>query len=335
MSFRTMCHVVALSFFFTAALWAQTPGELPSRGGTTPPLADSAQSLSGYVRGFDGQPIADARVELEREGRPVTDTYTNAAGAFEFDNLSGGGYHVRVTVGVDEIAEDVQVFGSSMVNLRMPKPPGSDIGTRDSVSVAQLKVPEKARDAYNKAQKDMSKEKLDDARRHIEEALQIAPGFSDALVLRGVLKLDSNDGTGAVADLEQAVQSDPNNAMAFLALGSAYNLQSRFQDALRVLDHGVGLSPRSWQGYFELGKAFLGQSDYAAALRQLNKAEELAPKAYAPVHLVKAHALLGMKDYQEAISELEAYLEKDPRGPQSDEARAVLDKARAFASAKR
>jgi len=334
MSYRTLLHLGTFSIFLTAALWAQKPG-LPSSHSGTPNLAESQQSLSGYVRTFDGQPIADARVELDRDGRAVTDTYTNAGGAFEFDNLAGGGYHVRVNVGVDEINEDVEVFGPSMVNLRMPKPAGSDIGTRDSVSVAQLKIPEKARDAYNKARKDVDKGKLDDARRHIEEALQVAPEFSDALTLRGILKLDGNDASGAIADLEKAVQSDPNNSMAFLALGSAYNQQSRFQDALRVLDHGVGLSPRSWQGYFELGKAFLGQSDYDAALRQLNKAGDLGPKEYAPIHLVKAHALLGLKNYPEAISELEAYLEKDPKGPNSDEARAVLDKARAFASAKR
>jgi tetratricopeptide (TPR) repeat protein len=333
MSYRTLLIVSSLLPLLFLAAAAQRPA---LRQMENQSISQSMQTLTGSVSSFDNQPVANARVELEQDGRPVADTYTNRAGDFEFDNLSSGSYHLRVTAGVNEISHDVEVFGpTAMGTMRLPKPADADIGTNTTVSVAQLKIPGKARDAFNKARKDAEKQKLDDARKHVDEALQIFPKFSDALALRGILKLDANDVAGATQDLESAVQDDQNDAMAYMALGSAYNLQGRYQDALRVLDHGVGLSPNSWQAYFEMGKSYLGQSDYQAALRQLNKAEDLAPKEYAPVHLVKAHALLGLRNYDEAVSELEAYLQRDPKGPQSDQAREVLDKARAFAAAKK
>ena len=118
--------------------------------------------------------------------------------------------------------------------------------------------------------------------------------------------------------------------LGFIVLGAVYNMQSRFDDSIRVLDRGLMLMPRSWQGMFELGKAELGKGNYEAALRRLNKASDLSPEQYAPIHLAKAHALLGMKNFSEASSELEAYLEQDPKSPNAAAVRESLDQVRAF-----
>jgi tetratricopeptide (TPR) repeat protein len=107
-------------------------------------------------------------------------------------------------------------------------------------------------------------------------------------------------------------------------------MQSKFDDAIRVLDRGLTLMPQSWQAMFELGKAELAKGDYEAALRRLNKAGDLAPQEYPPLHLAKAHALLGMKNFSEASSELEAYLEQDPESPNATAVRESLDQVKAF-----
>ena len=60
----------------------------------------------------------------------------------------------------------------------------------------------------------------------------------------------------------------------------------------------MSLSPASWQAHFEFSKALLGKGQFPAALRQANKAAELAPVNYPAIHLVRAHALLGVKDYR-------------------------------------
>ena len=104
---------------------------------------------------------------------------------------------------------------------------------------------------------------------------------------------------------------------------------------MRALERGIALDPTSWQGYFEIAKSLLAKQNFEASLRNINRAFELAPKDYLPIHLVRAHIYLGMKNYDEAMTELEAYLEHAPQDSTTDQARKTLDQVRAFAATKK
>jgi uncharacterized protein HemY len=332
---RTIAVTILLSLSLAPA-FAQR-----ARSGTGFPTTQSdddvatATGLSGSVRTGDNKPAADVRIEVVNtaNGQSSGDAYTRQDGTFDISNIPNGSYEVRAVMGLQEAHERVDVRGGSgNVNLRFATPEGADAGGRDSVSVAQLKVPGKARDAFKKARAAMGKQKLDEASKYVEEALAAYPEYSDALTLRGVLKLDAGKGTAALEDLDHAIKADSSNAMAYVAMGATYNSLEKYDDALRILDRGSSLGPAAWQAYFEMGKAFLGKGSYDAALRQLNKAEDLGPKDYVVIHLVKAHALLGMKNYSEAMAELQWYLDKAPADQQSAEARQTLEKVRSFAA---
>jgi tetratricopeptide (TPR) repeat protein len=292
-------------------------------------------AVSGVVRYLDGKPVRDAHVDLRNTvtGATVASGYTTTNGSYEFMAVPNGMYEVVVSAGLVQTSERVQV--SSMdanVNLQLAAPEAADTGAgdRSTVSVAQMKVPEKARDAFKKAEKALAKHDIDEANKQCARALELFPKFPQALTLRGVLKLDGGQAEQALADLERAVEIDSGYAMGEIVLGATYNNLSRFNDAIRVLDRGVALAPASWQGYFELGRAYLGKSDFKAALRQLDKAAGLAPHDYAPLHLVRANLHLAQKNYPEAMNELEAYLQVDPQGAESAHARKVLDQVRSF-----
>jgi predicted Zn-dependent protease len=292
-------------------------------------------SVSGRVVTLDGHPAENARVELRDNltGISLQSAYTNPAGQFEISNVSAGSYVVVATSGLDEARESVQITrmgAHSEVILRLPRSAGNSAGDASTVSVQQMKVPGKAHSAFKRAQEALAKAHLDVAWKEVGKALSLYPMYAEALVLRGVLKLDQNDVAGARADMEEAVKDDPGYAMGYIALGATYNAQAQYDDALRTLDRGVALSPTSWQAYFEMGKAYLAKGNYQAGLRQLDKAQQFAPDTYAPVHLLKAHALLGLKAYNEAIAELEAYLTRNPKGQDSDQARETLQQVRAF-----
>ena len=297
---------------------------------------DAFNSLTGTVRSSDNKPLKDVRVELRdaQSGSSVNSAYTTASGAFEFQHIPGGVYDVVATSGLEEVRERVEVNNmSEMVNLRMPvSTVATDGKGQNSVSVAEYKVPQKARDELKKAKDALAKQKPDEAKDHLAKALEIYPKYADALTLRGVLKLDAKDHAGAVADLNEAIQYDGNNAMAYLVLGAAFNMQSRFDDAIRALERGEALSPNSWQAYFEMGKALVGKTQYEAALRQLTRAQALAPAEYPLIHLVKAHAMLALNNYADAMTELQSYLEKEPSGPNSEQAQKMLAQAKAFAA---
>ena len=83
-----------------------------------------------------------------------------------------------------------------------------------------------------------------------------------------------------------------------------------------------------------MGKALIGKAQYEPALRQLDRAQGLMSKEYPLVHLLKAHAMLAINHYPDAMGELQQYLEKEPSGPNTEQAQKMLAQARAFAANK-
>lgn len=296
------------------------------------------RSLSGIVQDPQNHGLNDVRVELaDSNGAIVASANTNAAGHFEFNNLTSATYTVVATSGLEQASERVDLTNfSNMVNIRISgRAQPADGVEGNSVSIAQYRVPAKAREAYRKAHEDVEKGKLEDASKHLAKALELCPNYADALTLRAVLELNARDSQTAIADLDKAIQADGNYAMAYMVMGSALNMQSKFDEAIRTLQRGETLAPNYWQAYFEMGKAYLGKADYPAALRELDRAESMAPADYSLIFLMRAHALLAMKQFPEAMAALQAYLQKDPKGAYTDQAHKMLEQAQAYVASKK
>jgi hypothetical protein len=290
-------------------------------------------SVSGALVGIDGYPIQNSEVTLRSitTGRTLATAVSATNGAFEFNSVPIGDYEVVADKGVSEARERVHcVQGLNTVTLRLDTQAGQAKTGGDTVSVAGLRVPDKARDLFHKADEAFHKEKMADALKLAEKALVVAPTYSEALTLRGILRIAKGDAAGGTQDFQASIKSDSNYPLAYFAMGAIQNLQGRFPDAQRTLEQGLRVQPTSWQGYFELSKSMLGQSDYRTALKDIVKVESMGV-TYAPIYLVKAHALMGLKFYGEAASEFEHYLQLDPGGPRSAEARRSLEAAKSFA----
>ncbi|MEO6119157.1 MAG: tetratricopeptide repeat protein [Terriglobales bacterium] len=285
------------------------------------------------VRDGIGQPVADARVEVRdrQPGQLPKGGYTNADGTVELMGVSYGYYDVVVTKGLLQAAEALEIRAMGMsVNIRLGNAEGAEAGGKTTVSVAQYKVPGKARKELEKARKAMNERKLDEAEARVEKALAIYPKFSDALTTRAILRMDKLEYETASADLDLALEYDAANAVAYLVYGACLNQQSKFDLAIQSLERGITLDPLAWQGYFEMGKAQVGKKNYPQAIKYLDKAQAMVTFDYAPLHLVKAHALLALKDYAPAMAELQIFLDKSPQDPRSENARKTLEQVRAF-----
>jgi Tfp pilus assembly protein PilF len=298
----------------------------------------SSSSISGSVLSSDNRPVGNVRVELRdgRTGTIVSSSYTGTGGQFEFSQIPQGSYEIVAFSGTQQAEERVELSSiSTSVNLRLPagNPVANDGNGRQSVSVAQYRVPEAAREELKKAREATLKNRIDEAQQHIQKALETAPNYADALTLRAILKLDAKDSDGAVADLQNAIQSDGSYAMAYMVLGSAFNNQMKFDDAIRSLQRGESLAPDAWQIYFEMGRAYAGKADYESAVRALDRAQHLAPQEYPLIRLIRAHSLMGLTRYGDAIAELQAYLAKAPTGPDAEQAQRMLEKAKESMSA--
>ncbi len=309
-----------------------TPLALPGGRGS----ARLLNSVSGTVRGSNGQPVRDARVEIRTLGgaQAVASGYTQPGGRFEFSNLPRGSYEVTVTAGVDQASQRVEVLQGD-VEIRLTIVDGDSstanaTGSRSMVSVGQMKIPDRARKAFAKAREAFQKEKLAEARDELQKSLAVFPDYAQALTLSGVLNLQDSKLAAACSDLEHAINADHSYGMAYTVLGATYNLMKRYDDSIRTLERGVALEPGAWQGYYELSKALLGKGQFDAALRQINRAAQLTPGKYPAMHMVRAHALLGLKDYQQAVAELEQVIVANPSGAESEQARQTLGQVKAF-----
>jgi Flp pilus assembly protein TadD len=332
---------LAASLTVSLPLVAQDLGRLDQRTvglpGKDGPEERVISNITGVVRTQDDRPLQDARVEVHEvsSGTVLASGYTSPSGSFEVA-VPDGTYEVVATSGLSESRERIRVDGAGgSVTLRMPHIQGATPAGETTVSVAAMRVPDKAKKEFEKAREALIKNELEESRKHLAKALDIYPHYSDALALRGVTAMAANDLQSAADDLNAAIQNDSNNSSAYVAMGALYNRSKRFDDALRSLDRGVALNPTSWQAFFEMSRAELGKGDFESALRQATKAEELLGRVYDPIYLVKAHAMLGMKNYQAAITEFEKYLSAEKDDAAANEVRQQVQQIRSFmASAK-
>jgi Flp pilus assembly protein TadD len=323
--------IAAAIFFLTASAWTQMQ-DVPVRSFGQ----HSENTLTVAVRDQAGQPVADARVDV----RAVMSSgghysgYTNRAGILELTGLGDGTYEVAAQKGVTQSTDRVEVgAGLASISLRIDTTDASaaEVGSNGAtVSLAQYKVPKKAREEFKKAESALDERKTDEAQKHLAKALEIHPEYADALTMRGIMNLEQKNYDAATADLDHAIKADPGYAMAYIAMGATFNITQRFDEALRSLDRGVALAPQSWQAYFEMSKAQIGKSNYEAAIRSADKAQELSEGKYPLVHLLKAHALLALKQYDPAMGELQAFIDQAPKAPQAENARTTLEQVRAF-----
>ncbi len=295
-------------------------------------------SVTGTVRTLSGKPMKEIQVQLLEltHGSVLNSVFTNSSGEFEFYNVPKGTYEVVASAGVHQTQDRVEVGAwNATANLRMPVSdvPEDGAGT-NTVSVAQYRVPEKAREELAKARDAAARMKFDEAQKHVSKALEIYPRFADALTLQAILKLSSNDSTSAIADLQNAIQCDGNYGLAYVVLGAAYNSVGKYDEALQPLQRGQTLVPNSWQAYFEMARAYLGKEDYRSALQQIDKAQTLMSADFPVLRFARAQALFGLKQYSDSVAELQHYLDKEPSGPNSQQAQQMLAKARELEGAR-
>lgn len=175
----------------------------------------------------------------------------------------------------------------------------------DTVSVRQLKIPQKAREQYENAQERLARHDREGAREHLQRAVALAPEYADAWNALGVI-------LGSEEHFRRALQADAENADAAMNLGALLLRSGRAEEALGFSEAAARLVPRDASAQAQLGMNLyqvgrLGDAEVALlAARRLDSGQSTMPQLF----LAEIYARRGEKAL--ALAQIEELLARAP-----------------------
>ncbi|HTK10403.1 MAG TPA: tetratricopeptide repeat protein [Ktedonobacteraceae bacterium] len=158
-------------------------------------------------------------------------------------------------------------------------------------------------------------------------------------VFRGNEYLQQHDYTRAMADFEQALSLDSQNASAWSGLGHVYLRQGDRAHAIEQFTRAIAYDPRNGAHYGSRGIAYFRQGNYTLALADFDRAIALDPKdalAYSlrgRTYVAQQNDALALDDLNKAIAlnpeDVDAYHTRaDLYARQNDNTHAIADFSR-------
>jgi Flp pilus assembly protein TadD len=295
-------------------------------------------SIVGQVRVSPGTEVGrPILIEVEARGAVVESVYTDEEGRFGFNNLVGNVYHIKIkddayfplteTVMIDPETTAVRLV-SMMLMPRNPvkeAPSGMSGGNPHLINYAEIDTlyPPAATREFKAGVKADGRRKTDEAIRHYEKAIRLAPTFYHARNNLGTAYLAKKSYSAAEEQFEKSIHLNADDGAAYFNLANTYYLQARYDEARQWLDQGLAKEPASGFGHFLKGSVDGSSGDPAGAEKELLRSLELDPKL-GKAHLALVNLYLRQKKNQAAANELRAFLKNSPGDPLAPQATLVL-----------
>lgn len=152
--------------------------------------------------------------------------------------------------------------------------------------------------------------KIDEAKKLLAKTENVFTDSSEEMTKIGILKLSMNDLEG-LADLEKAIEIDPELPMAKVALAAAYIENKEYDKALDLAEKWKLSQPDKVEGYNLAAKILLIQNHHEQAEQELKQALSLNDNnAYSRLYFATKH--LSNNQPEEAIKHLESIFSVSP-----------------------
>lgn len=295
----------------------------------------SSGTIRGVVRSAEGNAaMGMVRVELHTVGgEPVGTTYTNEDGNFTFVNVQPASYQIVIDQdGYEPVRESLDYSGEMGVGNqaiflralpgRSPGAPGGMISARELTLPAKVK-----KDYYQGISALYEKHKPEASLPFFARVIAQVPDFYQAYHHTGVAYEMLGRNPEAETSLRKALElSQGHSGETQTALAAVLVNQNRSSEAEPLARQGVEAFPTSWKANYELARALLG-------LRHTDEGEKFTletlrlnpnlPQAY----MLMASIHIARTDEAALVKDLDNYLRLDPKGPQSDQARKLRERA--------
>lgn len=280
-------------------------------------------------------------VELQLRTATIASAYSDDEGKFGFYGLGSNPYHIVIHderfVPVDQtviLDTSISTMSVAQINLNLREPAKKDPGPqRESGSNPYLidpaeytrHFPKNAIKQFAKGVEADKNRKRDEAIRHYEKALRLAPDFYPAHNNLGSDYLSNSDFKSAETQFREVIHANPSDAAAYFNLANVFLQTHRFQESLESAIEGLRREPNSSFGYFVLGSAYQRAGDATQSERALRLALKLDPKLSA-AHLALVNLYLSQHRQAEVSAELRTFLQDFPDDAFVPKARALLQK---------
>lgn len=335
MGFRILCSsIVHVSLCLVVAAFAYAQQQVEG-------------NIVGHIRMQRGDsPPERVMVTLEVRGAPMDSVYCDSSGTFGFHSLQPNPYYVvvddekyepiRKLVVMDATQMSPSVFVDLILVPKRSANPDADApatskgSNPDIIDVREYsaRFPKKAVNEFEKGLIADGRGKRDDAIRHYQKAVEIAPEFYLAHNNLGSDYQSKSDFPDALKEFQRVVQLNQSDATAYFNMSNVCMLTNKLPEAQQFLNEGLRRQPDSALGQFLLGSLQMRLRKLPEAEVALLRAIELSPTmAQARLQLVNLFLQEGRRDAAE--SQLRDFIEKLPSSPFIVQAKQVLQKLKA------
>jgi hypothetical protein len=279
------------------------------------------------VRDASGQLlVTPASVSLYKNGAAIDQSSTSRGRAF-FVPRSLGEFTVAVeAAGYKSAQKEVSLSMPILAEVDIYLQPESSSNVTVGVPGKPLLAP-KAKEALVKGLQALAENKLDEAQKHVSEALKLAPGNPEVLYVQGVVYMRRSNWAKAQSVLETANQLEADQPRVLAALGMSLSNQNKYDEAIPTLEKAIKLDPSaSWESQWALAMAYYHGGQYDKALLLAQQAHNSSHAPNQQVELLLAQCLTAVDRYEDSARVLRDLVNINPGSPDAATARRWLDR---------
>ena len=307
--------------------------------GASKVCGQTVYEVEGTVYGPDSKAIANVVMTLQNHaGAQVDQDITKSDGRYRFTGVLAGVYYISVKPADIKIQPQLQRielinsgvnisnFSKEHFDFNLKRTPGSDVAPVVGTVFAQP-VPPEAHKEFLGAVDSINKGDQNAALGKLKKALDFFPTYFLALQQLGLLYVDLEKDEQALDPLKKAVSINPKAAQSHLGLGIAYLNLDRLKEAVTELNTALSIDNRLFNAHLYLGMALITLEKLDEAEKELKEAYSIGgPVQGRMVHLHLASLYDKRKEYQKAITELEAYLKENPKATNAAKIKEAIEK---------
>lgn len=197
--------------------------------------------------------------------------------------------------------------------------------TAPTVSVSDLKVPQKAGAEMKKGLESYAQGDMEKAAAHFEKAVEKYPQYARAYDMLGVIAIKSSDRTRARDLFSKSMQVDSTFQPAYVDMARMDTEEQNYAASESLLAKAIAMNPSNPDAMALLAATEFANKEYDKALADVERTHALRNhERFAEVH-VMAGKVLAMQNHPEsAIAQFEMFLQEKPGSPQAQSVRKAM-----------